>query len=252
MKDGLSLKHYLGKVPLERALSKLGIASRTQARKLILEGRVRVHGVLKKNPLYLVTPEKSKIIVDDLAVKKAKPIAMMFHKPKGLVTTRSDEKGRATIFSLIEHEGHLSAVGRLDMATTGLLILTNDTRFSNWLTDPKNEIPRIYLVSVRGEMTEEKIKKLEVGITEKEERLFANRVQIRKTSKRESHLTVELSEGKNREIRRMFLALGHEVTKLKRISFGGLELGELEVGTSKVLSEKQLKKAFPKYSFSGF
>jgi 23S rRNA pseudouridine2605 synthase len=235
-----------GHVPLERALSKLGIASRTQARELILAGKVKVNGVVRKIPLFSVFPERAKIEVDGKSVTRAKPATYLLHKPRSVVTTRSDEKGRATVFSLLrEKDLHLNAVGRLDFATSGLLLLTNDTRFSDWLTDPKNEIPRVYVITVRGEVTEEKLRRLRAGIQSDGETLSANEIQLRKASGKESHLTVELREGKNREIRRMFLAVGHEVIRLKRVSYGKLELGELQPGEYRELSMEELRAAFP-------
>lgn len=234
-----------GRVPLERAFSKLGLASRTQAREMIVAGRVKVNGVLRMDPLFAVTPETATIEVDGKRLERQGWRALMLHKPKSVVTTRSDEKGRATVFSVVGTEATgLHAVGRLDFTTTGLLILTNDTRLSSWLTDPENSVRRTYLVTVRGEVTEKELKMLNEGILDEGELLKPDQVELRKASGRESHLTVTLTEGKNREIRRLFLATGHEVTKLKRVSFGGLTLGDLPAGKWKELSEDEIKKAF--------
>ena len=244
-----------GRVPLERALSKLGLASRTQAREWILAGRVRVNGDVRTQPLYPVNPEKARIEIDGVRAAAVSHVTLLLHKPRGVVTTSSDEKGRPTVFSLVETDvPSLHAVGRLDLATTGLLILTNDTRLSAWLTDPANAVKRVYLVTVRGEMTDALVKKLEAGIKDEDEgeALRADRVTLRKASGRESHLTVELSEGKNREIRRMFLSLGHEVTKLKRVAFGGLELGELVPGAWRELANEELLAAFPGLPVTGY
>jgi 23S rRNA pseudouridine2605 synthase len=235
-----------GYVPLERALSKLGIASRTQAREWIEAGKVRVNGVLRTNPLFGVVPETARIEIGGAQVEAASRRTLLLYKPRGVVTTHSDEKGRPTVFSLIqEPTAHFIAVGRLDWATSGLLILTNDTRLAAWLTDPANEVPRVYLVSVRGEVAEAELDRAREGIQDKDELLVADGITLRKASKRESHLVVQLKEGKNREIRRMFAALGHEVTKLKRVSYGGLELGDLEPGKYRELSEEELGAAFP-------
>ncbi len=203
-----------GKVKLERALSKLGIASRTVAREWILAGKVQVNGSLQKNPEFPVNPERSIITVDGQRIQKAHSRTFLLYKPKGTVTTRSDEKGRPTVFSLLQSlDIHLIAVGRLDWATTGLLLLTNDTRLADWLTDPSNEIKRTYLVTVRGETTEDKLDLLRSGIQEQDETLRAQDIILRKASRKESHLTVNLIEGKNREIRRMFAALGRPSTQ---------------------------------------
>lgn len=232
---------HRGRVPLERALSKLGLASRTVARKMILAGEVRVNGVLRCDPLFMLTPESAKIEISGVEKKKETIRTYVIHKPKSVVVTARDEKGRKTIFDGMGEEGKgLHAVGRLDFATTGLLILTNDTRLSSDLTDPKNEIPRVYIVEVRGEVTSKELALAEKGVRDEGETLKASRVKLLKSSGRESRLEVELKEGKNREIRRMFLALGHEVTGLKRISFGGLELGDLASGQFRKLTDEEV------------
>ncbi|MEO5968308.1 MAG: pseudouridine synthase [Bdellovibrionia bacterium] len=235
-----------GKVKLERALSKLGIASRVVAREWILAGKVQVNGAVQRNPDFAVNPERTIIAVDGQRVQKAQTRTFLLYKPKGTVTTHSDEKGRKTVFTLLQElDIHLIAVGRLDWATSGLLLLTNDTRLADWLTDPSNGIQRTYLVTVRGEATEVKLELLRGGIKNQGESLRAQDIFLRKASGRESHLTVNLTEGKNREIRRMFASIGHEVTRLKRVSYGKLELGELRPGEYRELSKEELLQAFP-------
>ncbi len=152
-------KRKPGHVSLERALSKLGIASRTQAREWILAGLVRVNGVLREDPGFFVFPERAKIEIEGRSIDRAEFAVFLLHKPRGVITSNSDEKGRPTVFSLIQEDRlTLHAVGRLDFATTGLLLLTNDTKLSSWLTDPANEVPRVYVVTVRGEITDEKLR----------------------------------------------------------------------------------------------
>lgn len=227
-----------GQVPLERALSKLGLASRTEARALVREGRVTVDGRWVTDPLFEVVPERAHIDIDGRPAERPRPTTVLLHKPRGVVTTRSDPEGRPTVYGCLEGlDAHLVPVGRLDAATSGLLLLTNDTRFADWITDPKNEVPRVYLVTVRGELTGEQARE--------GERLVAGSVTVRKRSKRETHLIVELTEGRNREIRRMLAAVGREVTRLKRVSFGGLELGELPPGKWREVKMEELRGAFP-------
>lgn len=232
-----------GKVPLDRALSKLGVASRTQTRAWVLAGRLKVNGKTVRDPLYLVIPEKDKFALDGKPLQRSSWQTIMLYKPKSIVTTRSDEHGRRTVFDLLPDElRHLHPVGRLDMASTGLLLLTNDTRLSSYLTDPTNTIPRTYEVTVEGKVTQEKVQKVLQGIFDQGELLKPSKVILRKTSNKESHLMVELTEGKNREIRRLFKPIGHKVTYLKRTAFGSLTLGDLQPGQFRYLTQKEINR----------
>ena len=205
-----------GRVPLERALSKLGLASRAEARELIRSGRVRIGGRVAADPLAPVVPERAAIAVDGRPVERPAPLTILLNKPRGVVTTRSDPEGRPTVYTCLTGlEAHVVPVGRLDAATSGLLLFSNDTRFADWVTDPANAVPRVYTVTVR------------------------------KRSRRESHLIVELTEGKNREVRRLLAAAGHAVTRLKRVSFGGLTLGDLPPGSWRPVAAEELRAAFP-------
>jgi len=218
-------------VPLGRALSKLGILSRSQSIAAIRGGRVRVDGRLVTDPAILVVPERATISVDEVERARAPWRALLFHKPRGTVTTRSDPEGRRTVFDVIGDEANgLVAVGRLDRASTGALVLTTDTQLANWITDPENGVPRVYVVTVRGLVTERDL----VGLP-------VHSATVRKSSNRESHLTVELRQGKNREIRRMFEAIGHPVTRLKRVRIGRLDLGDLAPGQWRSLSKEEVR-----------
>ena len=236
-------------VSLARALSKRGIASRSEARQLILQGRVSVDGRTLRDPAARVVPERVTIAIDGVAkTGGAEPLTIILHKPRGYVTTRSDPEGRRTIYDLLaDLPGRVVPVGRLDLATSGLLILTNDTQFGNWLTDPASAVPRIYLVTVKGEVTDETAARLVKGLTLGNERLMAAEVSVRKRSRRESHLTITLTEGKNREIRRLLDAVEHPVTELRRVQFGGLELGTLPSGKWRRVSAAELRDGFPSY-----
>jgi 23S rRNA pseudouridine2605 synthase len=232
------------RVPLERALSKRGLASRADARALILAGRVRVNGRVVTNPLQPVSPERARIAIDEVpAPAPAARRLIAFHKPRGVVTTRRDPEGRPTVFDVLGDAGAgLIAVGRLDRASTGLLLFTNDTQLANRLTDPAHRVVRRYVVTVRGRVEPDTARHLERGIETRSsrgamERLAASRVEVRKASNRETHLIVELTEGKNREVRRLFDAAGHEVTRLHRIAFGEVELGTLAPGRWRTVTE---------------
>lgn len=231
-----------GRVRLDRALSKLGLASRARARELIEAGKVRVAGRTIADPSHLVVPETASIRID--GQETALPVwrTIVLHKPRGTVTTRRDPEGRRTVFDVLGAEaGSLVAAGRLDLASSGVLILTTDTRLADWLTDPSNAIVRRYAVTVRGRLEDDAARRMEAGV----DGLSARSVAVRKRSNRETHLIVELTEGKNREIRRLCKAVGHEVTALTRVAFGGLELGQLQPGEWRKVSREELRRRFP-------
>jgi 23S rRNA pseudouridine2605 synthase len=234
------------RVPLERALSKLGLASRSEARELIVSGRVKVDGRRASDPRALVVPERVKISIDGQTVGRAAWRLVLLHKPRGVVTTKRDPEGRPTVYDSLQASSsadsadrawmdRLVPVGRLDLASTGLLLLTSDTRLADWLTNPRNAVVRRYVVTIRGPMRPDAQASLPDAAT----------IRVLKRSNRETHLIVELTEGKNREIRRMFDAVGHEVTRLKRIAFGGLELGDLQPGRWREVSREECRVLFP-------
>jgi 23S rRNA pseudouridine2605 synthase len=210
------------------------VLSRSQAMAAILDGRVRVNGRVETSPAALVAPERAQLLVDGEPASPAGWRTILFHKPRGVVTTRHDPEGRRTIYDVLgEPARGLIPVGRLDLATSGLLLLTTDTRLADWITDPAHAVPRLYAVTVRGRVADTDIA------------VMSGRATLRKVSARESHLLVELTEGKNRQVRRMFEAIGHEVTSLKRVKLGGLDLGRLEPGQHRELSPEEIVHAFP-------
>ncbi len=220
----------------------MGLASRSQTRAWILEGRLKVNGKTVKNPLHIIIPGKDKLTLDGKEVRKKSWETILLYKPKSVVTTRSDEHGRRTVFHLLPKElQSLHPVGRLDMATTGLLLLTNDTSLSAYLTDPANAITRIYVVSVKGKVTGEEVQQLIRGVWDRHEFLKPSKLTLRKVSNKESHLIVELTEGKSREIRRIFESIGHQVTSLKRIVFGPLTLGDMQPGQFRYLTPEEIE-----------
>lgn len=236
----------VGQVSLSRALSKLGIASRAEASRLVEQGRVTVDGRMVRDPHAPVVPERISVAVDGNPCTRAPWRLILLNKPRGHVTTRRDDQGRPTVFDLVDGvQGHLVAVGRLDLATSGLLLLTTDTRLADWLTDPANEVPRVYTVTVRGDVKDEETARLTAGIEDAGARLSVDAANVRKRSARETHLVVKLSEGRNREVRRLFEALGHEVTSLRRVSFGGLTLGALQPGEWRDVGRDEVAAAIP-------
>jgi 23S rRNA pseudouridine2605 synthase len=220
-----------GRVPLYRALSKLGKASREEAKALILEGKVKVHGKLETDPHKMINPDRAHIEIEGAKVIKESTRLVMFHKPAGYLTTKRDPEGRPIIYDLLPEELQtFHAVGRLDQHTSGLLLLTNSSKVSHYLTNPENKIPRTYIAQVRGEVTEDEMNQMRKGIVDADETLCFHEVRLLKSSQKESKLEVILIEGKYREIRRMFEAFHHEVFKLKRISYGNFMLGDLKSG----------------------
>jgi 23S rRNA pseudouridine2605 synthase len=230
-----------GRVPLARALSKLGRSSRSEATALILAGRVSVNARIVRDPARLVVPERDRLTIDGDHVHRANWRLVLLNKTRGTVTTHRDPEGRPTVFDLLGAAGRgLIAVGRLDRATSGLLLLTTDTQLANWLTDPASAIVRRYVVTVRGDLTDADATRMMAGI----DGLRAHYVHVRKRSARETHLIIELAEGKNREIRRLCEAVGHEATALKRVAFGALELGDLAPGAWREVTRAEVRRAF--------
>lgn len=233
-------RHYPpGRVALERALSKLRIASRSDAQRRIRDGHVTVNGRIVRDPRAPVHPERDRIAVAGAAAARPAWRAIAFYKPRGTVTTRLDPQGRPTVFDVLGEEADgLVAVGRLDLATAGLLILTTDTQLAERLTNPVNAIVRRYAVTARGYVSDEACAAMERGTGE----LRAVSVRARKRSRRETHLIVELTEGKNREIRRLLAAAGTEATRLLRIAYGPIELGSLHPGEWRPLTRDEFSR----------
>ena len=232
------------RLTVDRLLSKLGIASRGTSQEWVRAGRVSINSRIIRDPATWVLWPKDAVSIDDQPIHDSAKRFLLFHKPKGVITTHSDEKGRKTIFELLSPDlGYLHAVGRLDQATSGLLLLTNDSALSSFLTDPTHKVMRTYLVSVRGEFTETQATEAVVGVVDGGERLQCHSVKIQKNSGRESHLEVVLIQGKNREIRRLFKALGHEVTRLRRIQFGPFKLEDIPSGAWREIPIEDVKKA---------
>lgn len=239
---GIALVH------LNRALSKRGILTRSQATEAVLAGRVTVDGRVVRDPAARVDMERAAIEVDRAQAAAVPWRTMLFNKPRGVLTTSRDPQGRKTVYDVIgEPARGLVTVGRLDFATSGLLLLTTDTTLAAWLTDPGHRVPRVYLATVRGRVTPADAARLEDGVMEGGDRLQASAVVVRKTSNRESHLIIELMEGKNREVRRLCQVVGHEVTRLKRVRFGHLDLGGLVPGAWRELTREDVGRAFPSF-----
>lgn len=215
-----------------RVLSKLGVCSRMQAVEAVLAGRVRLRGRLVRDPgeRCLFTDP---LEVDGQPVSRAARRYVLLNKPRGVVTTRSDERGRRTVYDLVTGADEwLVPVGRLDRDSEGLLVLTNDTRFSAWLTDPQNALPRVYQVTIRPPMTAAEVQAITEGVDiGKGEISRPISARLIGSTAKEATLELTLTEGRNREVRRLFRTRLRRVTRLVRTSFGPFRLGELAPGS---------------------
>jgi len=225
------------RVGLARAISKLGYCSRSRAAELIAAGRVRLNDVVRRNAEAPVRLEQDKIEVDGREIRAAEKSYWMLNKPRGVVTTASDEKGRATVYDYVgEGMGWLAPVGRLDKASEGLLLLTNDSEWAARVLDPVGHVAKTYHVQISALADEALLPGLRRGVREGADFLSVERVRELRRGERNSWLEIVLHEGKNRQIRRMLEALGVEVLRLVRVAIGGLELGDLAKGASRKLS----------------
>jgi 23S rRNA pseudouridine2605 synthase len=216
---------------LARVLSKRGICSRSQAEKLAREGRVRVDGRVVRDPEFPIRGAE-RIDVDGGGAETAAPVYVLMNKPRGIVVSASDERGRATVYSLLEGAGlpWLGPVGRLDKASEGLLLLSNDTVWAAGITDPATHVPKTYHVQVAGQPDASTIAAMLEGVVDEGEPLRAGAASILRQGEKNAWLEVTLDEGRNRHIRRLMAALGFDVQRLVRVAIGTLELGELAKG----------------------
>ncbi|KQV13567.1 pseudouridylate synthase [Rhizobium sp. Root1203] len=231
------------RVTLPRALSKLGHCSRTQAERLIADGRVTVDGRIVSETSAWVDLVTAKIEVDGVGIAAEPMTYLMLNKPRGLVTTRHDPEGRPTVYDCLKDVDtpHLSPVGRLDKASEGLLLFTNDTVFAQALLDPITHVTKTYHVQVDRIMDPQVLAEMTYGLRHDGEVLKAVSATLLRSGGRNSWIEVELDEGRNRQIRRMLEALGTECLRLVRVAIGGVQLGDLPKGAVRTLTEAELK-----------
>jgi 23S rRNA pseudouridine2605 synthase len=250
----------LRQIGLARALSKLGYCSRSEAGELIRTGRVHLNGKVRSDPETPVHFEKDRIEVDGHAIAAADKIYLMLNKPRGVVTTASDEKGRKTVYEFLNAAmvGNVvpwvAPVGRLDKASEGLLILTNDSEWAARLLDPETHIPKEYQVQI-GKLADEKLfASMLKGIqADDSDFLRVKAVRLVRSGQRNSWIEVVLDEGKNRHIRRLLDKLNVEVLRLVRTAIGPLVLGELQKGSMRMLTlheKESLDRAIEKISLA--
>ncbi|MBB5515340.1 23S rRNA pseudouridine2605 synthase [Rubricella aquisinus] len=227
---------------IAKVLSRAGVASRREAERMILDGRVRVNGVQIDSPALNVSP-KDRILVDGKPVGAAEPIRLWrYHKPLGLVTTERDEKGRKTVFDdLPEDMPRVLSIGRLDLNSEGLLLLTNDGALKRRLELPSTGWVRKYRVRAKGTADEPLLDRLRKGVEADGERFQPMDITLDRVQGANVWFTVGLREGKNREVRRAFSVIGLEVNRLIRISYGPFQLGQLEKGAVEEVRPKVLR-----------
>jgi 23S rRNA pseudouridine2605 synthase len=237
-KPGKSTNKAKKTVGLARALSKLGHCSRSQAFALIRAGKVRLNGARPRDPETPVRMGVDRIEIEGAEVRAAEKIYLMMNKPRGLVTTVADEKGRETVYSLLPKDlAWIAPVGRLDKASEGLLLFTNDSEWAARITDPASHLDKTYHVQIDRVADEELLNRLRRGVSVGDgERLGAKSVRILRSGGKTSWLEIVLDDGKNRQIRRMLEANGVAVLRLVRVAIGVVELGTLAKGEQRVLT----------------
>jgi 23S rRNA pseudouridine2605 synthase len=228
---------------LQKVIAHAGIASRRKAEEMILEGRVRVNGSVIKELGQKVT-STDRIEVDGVQIEGEEPVYFLFYKPRGVISSVQDDKGRKVVTDFFEAiQQRIYPVGRLDYDTSGLLLLTNDGEFANLLMHPSNEIEKVYVAKTKGIPSREKLTSLSRGIILEDGKTAPAKTKLLSVDKKKDTAIVEITihEGRNRQVRRMFEAIGHPVLKLKREKYGFLTLNGLRTGEIRELTHHEVK-----------
>lgn len=230
---------------LQKIISNSGICSRRKAEELILAGKVKVDGETITE-LGLKFSNKNNIEVDGKLISKEEKVYYLLNKPRGVVTTTSDDKNRKTVIDLIDTDKRIYPIGRLDYDTTGVLLLTNDGDFANMIMHPKNEIDKVYIAKVDGILKSNAIHMLENGVMIDNTLVKASRVKVRKINQENNTSMVEITihEGKNHQVKKMFEAVGYRVDKLKRERIAFLTVNDLKSGEYRMLNNKEISRLY--------
>lgn len=230
---------------IQKVIANYGYCSRRKAEELLLKGKVKVNGEVIKELGYKVS-SKDIIEVEGNIIENQEKEYILLNKPRGVITTTSDDKNRKTVIDLIPNGKRLYPVGRLDYDTTGLLLLTNDGELANLIMHPKNQVEKVYIAKIEGILNGEKIKKLEFGVVIDGVKTGRAKVKVRKIDKKSGTSIVELTihEGRNHQVKKMFDAVGHAVLKLKRERISFLTLTGINSGEFRYLNPKEVKKLY--------
>jgi 23S rRNA pseudouridine2605 synthase len=227
---------------LERIFSKAGAGSRTDARDWIKKGRVRVNGKTVQDPDHWVDLEKDRVTLDGKPLRSVARLYILLYKPKGYLTTYRDPEGRPTVYDLLADAGTwLSPVGRLDLDTSGLLLMTNDTDFAELIMNPAHKVPKTYQLKASTLLTDEQIEQLRRGIELSDGPTRPAAVTRLRDSGKYTHLEMTITEGRNRQVRRMLEAVGSKVLKLVRVAIGPIRIGDLPIGKWRSLTVEEIR-----------
>ena len=227
---------------LERVFSKAGAGSRTDARSWIGAGRVQVNGKIVRNPDHWIDLKSDRVTLDGKPLKAAKKVYILLYKPKGYVVSYGDPDGRPTVYDLIQEAGQwLSPVGRLDLDTSGLLVLTNDTQFAEHVMNPAHKVPKTYQIKASTLLSDEQIQRLRDGVDLKDGPTRPATVKRLRDSAKYTFLEMTITEGRNRQVRRMLEAVDSKVLKLVRTAIGGIRIGGLPIGKWRALTAEEVR-----------
>ena len=230
------------KKTLDRVLSQAGLGSRTEARRWIAEGRVAVDGKKIQTPDAWVDPEHQKVTLDGRPMRSARKIYLLLYKPKGYVTTYKDPDNRPTVYELLKDvPDKVFSAGRLDLDSSGLLIFTNDGTFADRITSPESHVPKTYLVKASLLLSDEQLDQLRQGVVLSDGPTRPAEVRRIRNSGRYTFFEITLTEGRNRQVRRMVETLGAKVLKLVRTKFGHIEIGDLQIGKYRTLTDREIR-----------
>ena len=226
---------------LERVLSKAGVGSRVDARSWTHAGRVRVNGQITRNPDLWIDMKRDRVLFDGKPLVARERIYLLLYKPPGYLTTYKDPEGRPTVYDLIADAGtFLSPVGRLDLDTSGLLLMTNDNQFAERVTNPTSHVPKTYLVKASAVLTDTQLQQLRDGIELADGPTRPALVTRLRDSGKYTHFEITLTEGRNRQVRRMVEALEAKVLKLVRVRIGHIAIGRLPIGKWRLLTAAEV------------